>query len=83
MALRVFCDSCQKYIKTAKQDEVSELKGPVVCQDCVNKSSAYLKQVEKVAGEAQNKINNVLDAARAAFDDARHRLVDAESQENR
>jgi hypothetical protein len=82
MALRVFCDSCQTFIKIAKQDEVSDLKGPVICQVCLNKSSAYLKQVERVAGESINKINNILDSARAAFDDARHRLVDAESKEN-
>ena len=77
MALRVFCDSCQTFIKIAKQDEVSELKGPVVCQACLNKSSAYLKQVEGVAAQAVNEIHAVLDRARAAFDDARHRLVDA------
>jgi protein-arginine kinase activator protein McsA len=82
MALRVFCDSCQTFIKIAKMDEVSELKGPVICQNCLTKSSTYLKQVERVAGESINKINNVLDAAKAAFDDARHRLVDAQSKEN-
>lgn len=77
MSLKVFCDSCQQFIKVAKQDEVSELKGPVICQVCLNKSSAYLKQVEKIASEATNKINGILDRARSEFDDARHRVVDA------
>lgn len=75
MALRVFCDSCQSFIKIAKENEVSELKGAVICQACVNKSSAYLKLVEKISNESINKINGVLDKARADFDDARHRLV--------
>lgn len=76
MALRVFCDSCQSFIKVAKENEVSELKGSVICQACVNKSSGYLKAVEKISSEAIGKISGVLDKARAEFDDARHRLVE-------
>lgn len=79
MSLKVFCDTCQEFIKVAKQDEVSELKGPVICQKCLNKSSDYLKQVERIASQAMNSINNTLDRARAEFDDARHKVVDAKS----
>lgn len=79
MSLRVFCDSCHTFIKVAKMDEVSDLKGPVICQSCLNKSSSYLKQVESIAGNAINKINGVVDQARASFDDARHALVEPEN----
>lgn len=81
MSLKVFCDSCHEYIKTARMDEVSDLKGPVICKKCLDKTSLYLKNIERVAGEAINKINGVLDAARVKFDDARHSIVDAESKE--
>ena len=80
MALRVFCDSCQTFIKIAKQEDVSDLKGPVVCQACLYKVNVYLKQVERIAGESINKINSVLDNARAQFDDARHHLVDKDAK---
>ena len=80
MALRVFCDSCQTFIKVAKENEVSDLKGTVICQSCVNKTSVYLKEVQSIAGQSINKINNVLDSAKAAFDDARHRLVEQKKE---
>ena len=80
MALRVFCDSCQTFIKVAKENEVSDLKGTVICQSCVSKTSAYLKEVQSIAGQSINKINGVLDAAKAAFDDARHRLVEQKKE---
>ncbi len=74
MALKIFCDACQKYIRDVRPDDM--LTGNEICQDCKEKMGKIFKDVEKVAKRAISTIQKRQSTALAELEEAMRRVVD-------
>lgn len=81
MAIKVFCNSCQRFIKDIQKRDLSDATGTEICTECYNKTVLYVNEVKKIAGETINKINGVLDKALAEFDEAKRRVTEPNKEE--
>ncbi len=78
MAVKIFCNACQNFIRDAKPSEISSLKGTEVCRNCETKINAAMEEIERIGKKATHQINDVLSKARADMEEARRRVIDAE-----
>jgi len=78
MALKIFCNSCHEFIRDARPDEISSLRGTEICQKCEAKHSEFLKIVQKASTRATNKINDVVNRFQAECEEAKRHIVKTE-----
>jgi hypothetical protein len=80
MAVKIFCNACQKYIRDAKRDEIPSLKGTEICEACEQGHLALLDQVEKIAKRGIVQIENKRDKVKADIDEAVRKVVRADGE---
>lgn len=78
MAVKIFCNGCQQFIRDAKPSEISSLKGTEVCRVCETRISKSIEDVEGIGKKAIHQINDVLSRAKAEMEEARRRVIDPE-----
>jgi hypothetical protein len=78
MAVKIFCNSCQKFIKDASPNEISLLRGTEICVDCEGKFSEVLLKIEKIAKTSMVKIERARDDAKVKIDEAMHNVMEGE-----
>jgi len=78
MAIKIFCNSCQKYIRDAKPGEISSLRGTEVCAECEQSYSELIKKVQKLAAQATNKINTAVNSFMAEAEEAKRHVITPE-----
>ena len=78
MTLKIFCNSCHEFVRDAKSEEISSLRGTEICQGCESKHSEFLAKIDKMANRATNKINDVLNRFQADCEEAKRHIVKAE-----
>ena len=49
MAVKIFCNSCQEFIKNATKNDLNGLTGQEICQPCEAKVKSAFDEVEKAA----------------------------------
>lgn len=79
MAVKIFCNSCQKYIRDAKPDEISMLRGTEICTKCESSYSSTLVQVEKMAKRGIVRIERARDDAKASIEEAMRNVTEGEN----
>lgn len=82
MAIKVFCNSCLKYIRDVKRNDLPDLTGAEICTDCYNRTAQYVNDVKKIADSYINKMNGMKDQALAEFDEARRRVLQPGNEED-
>ena len=68
MAIKVFCDACETFIRNARDDELSDLKGGVICPDCEGKINELFTFLDKHQKQTEQKIRVVFSDARATLE---------------
>lgn len=76
MAVKIFCNSCQKYIRDARRDELSELKGTEICEACASFAEDSKTQINKARQRAVQKVNQKADKAIADIEDIMRRVIE-------
>ena len=75
MAVKIFCNACQRFIRDAKAHEISELRGTEICQECETRIQGLFADVEKTAKRGIVKIENAASKARADMEEAMRRVI--------
>lgn len=81
MAVKIFCNACQNYIRDAKPDEISSLRGTEICVNCEQRHKTALDEVEKIAKRGIVRIENARDKIKANLDEAMRRIIGPEKGE--
>lgn len=74
MALKIFCDACQCYIRDAHPSD--QLTGEEICSACKDKMANTFKEVDKIAKRAISVIQTKQSAAQAQLEEAMRRVVE-------
>ena len=80
MAIKIFCNSCQKYIRDAKPGEISSLRGIEICEECEKGYSEYIKAVQKAADRAIDKITSAAKNFQVQAEEAKKHIVKPEEE---
>jgi hypothetical protein len=75
MAVKIFCNACQQFIRDAKTSEIASLKGTEICKDCDGRMNQLLIEIEKAHGRAIQNINSARDTAKAEIEEAKRRVI--------
>ena len=78
MAIKIFCNSCQKYIRDAKPGEISSLRGIEICQECEGAYSDFIKKIQKAADRAVDKITSAAKNFQAEAEEAKRHIITPE-----
>lgn len=74
MALKIFCDACQRYIRDAHRND--DLTGNEVCSNCAGKMEATFNEVTKIEKRCISAIQKQASNARAQLEEAMRRVID-------
>jgi hypothetical protein len=80
MAVKIFCNACQEFIRDAKTDEIAGLRGTEICADCESRHKTALDEVEKIARRGIVRLENARDKIKAQIDEAMHRVIHGEEE---
>jgi len=75
MALKIFCNFCQTYIRDGKPSEVGQLRGDEICEDCSSHIATTFAEVDKIAKRGIVKIENVRDKIKADLENAMRNVI--------
>lgn len=78
MAVKIFCNACQHFIRDARRDELSDLKGTEICFPCETRIKGLFDEVDKIAKRSAVKIQSAADKARADLEEAMRRVIKEE-----
>lgn len=75
MAVKIFCNACQKLIRDAKPSELSDLRGTEICGDCETRITGLFDEVDKIAKRGMVKIQTTVDKAKSDLEEAMRRVI--------
>ena len=76
MAVKIFCNCCENFIRNAKPNEISQLKGSEVCEGCASKMSKTLDDIETIFNRFQSAVKLARDTAKGEIEEARRRVIE-------
>jgi hypothetical protein len=82
MAVKIFCNMCQKFIRDAKIIEISNLKGTEICIDCEKKTGGFIVDMEKASLRAVKQIQDISSRARAELEEMKKRVIEGEDDDD-
>jgi ribosomal protein L44E len=78
MAVKIFCNMCQKFIRDAKAVEISNLRGTEICNDCDKKTAGFIADMEKTSLRAVKQIQDIANRAKADLEEMKKRVIQGE-----
>ncbi len=76
MAVKIFCNACQRFIRDARnKNEINDLTGHEICQDCEQSVSQVLVEIERTAKRAVTAIQGLLSTCKAEIEENMRRVV--------
>lgn len=78
MAVKIFCNCCQNFIRDAKPSEIPSLKGTEICKDCETKMNKSIEEIIAISNRAKNHIDLARDQAKQEMEEARRRIIESE-----
>jgi len=75
MAVKIFCNACQNYIRDARKDEMHELKGTEICEECEGKIKNTWAEVDKMQKQIEQRMRVMISDARAKLDEAMRKVI--------
>lgn len=73
--LKLFCNSCHKFVKEIEPIKASKLTGLEVCPDCSGKMAGAIEEITKIANRACMAINKKADKAKADLEIAMSKII--------
>lgn len=78
MAVKIFCNACQTFIRDARRDELSSLQGTEICAGCETRIKGIFDEVEKIGRRSVIKIETATGKGRADLEEAMRRVIKEE-----
>ena len=75
MAVKIFCNACQQFIRDARRDELSDLHGTEICVECETRIKGIFDEVERVAKRSVVKIETASSTAKAELEEAMRHVI--------
>ena len=76
--LKLFCNSCHKFVKEIEPIKASKLTGLEVCEGCSGKMAGAIEEITKIANRACISINKKADKAKADLEMAMSKIIKGE-----
>ena len=73
--LKLFCNSCHKYIREVDPMKAGKLTGEEVCQECAGKMEGAIDELVQLSKRAQFSIQKKADKAIADIDLIRSKVL--------
>ena len=70
MAVKVFCNQCQNFIKDVEPREISKLNGNEICTACKEKNKVTFSDIEAIRNEGIGKLKAIASEYLAKLDEA-------------
>lgn len=78
MALKIFCNACQTFIRDASHHEVGQLRGDEICEGCSSKIASTWDEVNKIAKRGIVSIEKSRDKILADLENAKRNVIKSE-----
>ena len=75
MSVKIFCNSCQKYIKDAEKNELKTLDGNEICETCLDFTKSKIGEIQSVARKGIVSIETARDRALADLDRSIRKVI--------
>ena len=75
MAVKIFCNCCENFIRNAKANEIAQLKGTEVCEPCSEKMAKTLADIEMIYKRFMSAVQLARDTAKGEIEEARRRVI--------
>ena len=82
MAVKIFCNSCQKFIKDATPNEMSMLKGTEICGGCEGKFDRAMEGVIKISKRGIAQIERKRDDIKVKLEEAMRNVIGGDDETN-
>jgi hypothetical protein len=82
MAVKIFCNSCQKFIKDATPNEIAGLRGTEICTDCEDGFSIAMREVEKISKRGIVQIERKRDDIKVKLEEAMRNVIGGDDEAN-
>lgn len=82
MAVKIFCNSCQKFIKNAKKNDLNILTGSEICQECEETVKTAFEEVEKAARRGIVQIEKKRDTIKANLERMVKKVIKPDDEPN-
>jgi hypothetical protein len=80
MAVKIFCNACQNFIRDARIHEIPELRGTEVCTTCEGKAKSAFDALDKISKRAAKRIHDTASKAKADMEEAVRRVIMTEEE---
>ena len=79
MAVKIFCNCCENFIRNAKPNEIANLKGTEICEVCADKMAKTLDDIETIYKRFMSSVQLARDTAKGEIEEARRRVIEPSS----
>lgn len=80
MSVKIFCNSCQKYIKDADKNELKTLDGNEICESCLKFTLDKIDEIKSVARKGVVSIERARDTALVDLDRAIRKVIHSDEE---
>lgn len=78
MAIKIFCQQCQNYIKDALPKELAKLTGEEICTTCRDRNRQTFDEVEAMQKDFISRMNRLYDEAKVQLDETLRKCLKGE-----
>ena len=75
MSVKIFCNSCQKFIKDANKNEIKSFDGNEICEECLKFTLSKIEEIKGVARRGVVSIETARDRALADLDRSIRKVI--------
>ena len=82
MAVKIFCNCCQKFIKDASPNEISNLRGTEICTECEGGFARAMEEVIKISKRGIVQIERKRDDIKVKLEEAMRNVIGGDDEKN-
>jgi hypothetical protein len=80
MSVKIFCNSCQKFIKDASKNELKTLDGNEICEKCLNFTLAKIEDIKRIARQGIVTVEKARDKALVDLDRSIRKVIQSDKE---
>ena len=81
MAVKIFCNCCESFIRNAKPNEIANLKGTEICETCSGKMAKTLEEIETIYKRFMSSVQLARNTAKDEIEEARRKVIEPTSSD--
>jgi hypothetical protein len=82
MAVKIFCNSCQTFIKDATPNEIALLRGTEICTKCEGGFAKAMEDVIKISKRGIVQIERKRDDIKVKLEEAMRNVMEGDNEKN-